>query len=216
MRGPVHAEVAAARATWPTLNGGLPSPVPATLAAGIAAAERRAGALRLPSPVVEEHGLTGPAAGIGGLLRSYLLLVQRGWQFLAAATTARTTAQTGAHTTAQTGAQTTAQTGAQTTAQTGAQTTAGGRRHPLKTPATGGPGAAAFLRSNSPLYLYCVYDGHYDLSLVGKKVADAYDALGGPAGFGAALTPGEVQALGEVYSIPGVRLQPHPPASLKL
>lgn len=204
MRGPVRAEAAAARSPWQGLNSGLPKPVPAALAAGIAAAERRAAALKLPPPVAEEHGLTGPAAGIGGLLRSYVLLVQRGWRFLAAATTATTPARTGATTTAQTGVLTTAQTGA------------GGRRHPLKTPATGGPGAAAFLRSNSPLYLYCVYDGHYDLSLVGKKVVDAYDALGGAAGFGAALTPGEVQALGEVYSIPGVRLQPHPPASLKL
>ena len=38
--------------------------------------------------------------------------------------------------------------------------------------------AAQFLRANAGLYIYCVYDGHYDLSLVGKALQDAYRKLG--------------------------------------
>lgn len=173
MQAAVGGEVAAARAAWPALSGGLPTPVPTTLAAGIAAADRRAGDLRLPSLVAAEHGLTGPAAGVEGMMRSYVLLVQRGWRFLAAA------------------------------GKTGTTT-------------TGKAGATGFLRSNAPLYVYCVYDGHYDLSLVGRELAADYGKLGGGKEFGAALTPGEVGALGRAYSIAGIRLQPHPPASLKL
>ena len=60
------------------------------------------------------------------------------------------------------------------------------------------------------LYIYCVYDGHYDLSLIGKAVQSAYRKLGGAPAFGASLTQSQVEALARAYSIPAVRLEPHP------
>jgi hypothetical protein len=74
--------------------------------------------------------------------------------------------------------------------------------------------AAQFLRRNAALYIYCVYDGHYDLSLIGKALQRAYRTLGGPAAFGGSLTPSEVEALARAYSIASSRLAPHPPPSL--
>jgi hypothetical protein len=164
LESPVRGEVAAARVVWPALNRGLPARVPAALTVGIAAAGRRAARVRLPARLTEEGGLTGPAASVGGLLKSYALLTRRGWQFVASASAAGT----------------------------------------------------AFLRANAPLYIYCIYDGHFDLSLLGKKLQAAYAKLGGGSAFGATLTPGAVAALAQVYSTPAVRLAPHPPASLKL
>ncbi len=82
-------------------------------------------------------------------------------------------------------------------------------------PSSGTTAATArFERANAGLYIHSVYDGHYDLSLVGKTFGDGYRRLGGPAAFGAALTAGQVAALARAYSIPAVRLQPQPPAGL--
>lgn len=78
---------------------------------------------------------------------------------------------------------------------------------------------AEFVRANSPLYIDSIYDGHFDLSLIGKKLLDGYDKIedlsqepkfAGIGGFGASLTRREVQALAAAYSIPAVRLEPHP------
>ncbi len=69
---------------------------------------------------------------------------------------------------------------------------------------------ASFERANSPLYIDAIYDAHFDLSLLGKSLTGGYEKLGGPEAFGAALTQAQVNALAEVYSIPGVRLEPHP------
>lgn len=69
---------------------------------------------------------------------------------------------------------------------------------------------AAFARSNSPLYIDAVYDGHFNLSLIGQSIAKAYTRLGGPGAFGDRLTQGEIDALARAYSIDAVRLQPHP------
>jgi hypothetical protein len=80
--------------------------------------------------------------------------------------------------------------------------------------APGSAAAAAFMRTNAGLYIYCVYDGHYDLSLVGKALHDAYAKLGGAPAFGALLTPRRVEALARAYSIPATRLAPHPLAGL--
>jgi hypothetical protein len=83
----------------------------------------------------------------------------------------------------------------------------------------GGAGAAAaarFLRANAALYIYCVYDGHYDLSLIGKALQESYRRLGGPRAFGGALAPRQVEALARAYSIPAARLIPHPSASLSV
>jgi hypothetical protein len=74
--------------------------------------------------------------------------------------------------------------------------------------------SARFLRANAALYIYCVYDGHYDLSLIGKTLLSAYHELGGPHAFGDSLTQSEVKALAGAYSIPTVRLSRHPSPSV--
>jgi hypothetical protein len=162
---PVHAEVSAARAVWPALAGGLPQTNSRATHRAIVRALARADAITLPTFVTVEGGLTGPAAGVGGLLKSYTVLTGRGWQFLAAAS--------------------------------------GERR-------------ASFLRANSGLYVYCVYDGHFELSVLGKKLQSAYRKLGGGAAFGAALTPADVEALARAYSSPATRLEPHPAPHLRV
>jgi hypothetical protein len=80
--------------------------------------------------------------------------------------------------------------------------------------APGSAAAASFMRANAGLYIYSIYDGHYDLSLIGKALHDAYRKLGGAPAFGSSLTPGQVEALARAYSIPATRLAPHPPAGL--
>lgn len=70
--------------------------------------------------------------------------------------------------------------------------------------------AAHFARVNVALYIDSVYDGHFVLGQIGKKVLAAYKTLGGAAGFGEALTQAEVQALAALYSEANDRLRPHP------
>jgi hypothetical protein len=77
---------------------------------------------------------------------------------------------------------------------------------------TGPPPAARFARTNSPLYIDAIYDAHFNLSLVGKSIAEGYKRLGGPHAFGAKLTQADIDALAETYSIASVRLTPHPTA----
>ncbi|MFZ1926741.1 MAG: hypothetical protein WAU42_11425, partial [Solirubrobacteraceae bacterium] len=74
---------------------------------------------------------------------------------------------------------------------------------------------ASFERANSPLYIDAIYDSHFDLSLLGKSVVSDYEKLGGQQAFGAALTQAQVNALAEAYSIPAVRLEPHPTGAAK-
>ena len=73
----------------------------------------------------------------------------------------------------------------------------------------GSPVAARFARENVALYIESVYDGHFALSQIGKKLLDAYHKLGGPAAFGRSLSEGEVDALVNAYSEPADRLHPH-------
>lgn len=80
---------------------------------------------------------------------------------------------------------------------------------------SGAPGVASFERENSSLYIDAIYDGHFDLSLVGKDLASAYEQLGGAGAFGATLTQSEINALVAAYSIPAVRLEPHPSGAAK-
>ena len=126
--------------------------------------------------VTTEGALTGPAAGLAGLLKAYTRLTQRGWQFTAAAL---------------------------------ATESAGSGR-------PGGAGAATraarFLRSNSALYIYCIYDGHYDLSLIGKALPNAYHTLGGAPVFGVSLCTAQVDGLARAYT--HTRLTPHPSPGL--
>jgi hypothetical protein len=72
------------------------------------------------------------------------------------------------------------------------------------------PAARAFLRANVDTYIISVYDGNFDLSLVGKMLQQAYKRLGGTEGFGNALTPAQVAGLARAYSPSVDRLRPHP------
>jgi hypothetical protein len=72
------------------------------------------------------------------------------------------------------------------------------------------PGVTSFERKNSSLYIDAIYDAHFNLSLIGDSITSAYERLGGPSAFGPALTQSNIDALAAAYSIPSVRLQPHP------
>jgi hypothetical protein len=75
----------------------------------------------------------------------------------------------------------------------------------------GSPRAAAFLRTNATLYIGCVYDAHYNLSLIGNDLVQGYAQLGGARAFGALLRPAEVKAIASFYSPAAARLMPKPP-----
>ena len=85
----------------------------------------------------------------------------------------------------------------------------------LQAIAGGTPEAAQFVRGNSSFYIDAIYDAHYDLSLVGKSLLAAYEKLGGAGTFGAKLPAGKLAALAAAYSIPAVRLEPHPAGAAK-
>lgn len=73
-----------------------------------------------------------------------------------------------------------------------------------------GPASTArFREENLPVYIQSVYDAHYSLSLIGKDVKSGYEKLGGSEGFGAALTPIEVETIMRLYSPEVARLEPH-------
>jgi hypothetical protein len=73
----------------------------------------------------------------------------------------------------------------------------------------GSPAGARFARENIALYIESVYDGHFAVAQIGKKLSDGYHTLGGPTAFGRALPQGEVDALARAYSEPTDRLHPH-------
>lgn len=72
------------------------------------------------------------------------------------------------------------------------------------------PTVASFERQNSAFYIDAIYDAHYNLSLLGKSLLEAYEKLGGPGTFGAKLPADTLASLAAAYSIPAVRLEPHP------
>jgi hypothetical protein len=69
--------------------------------------------------------------------------------------------------------------------------------------------AARFARENVALYIESVYDGHFSLAQIGKKLLSGYRALGGAGAFAGALTPARVSALASTYSEANDRLHPH-------
>jgi hypothetical protein len=73
----------------------------------------------------------------------------------------------------------------------------------------GSPAAARFARENVALYIESVYDGHFSLAQIGKKLSAGYEKLGGQAAFGRSLTQAEVEALARAYSEHADRLHPH-------
>jgi hypothetical protein len=73
----------------------------------------------------------------------------------------------------------------------------------------GTPAAARFARANVALYIESVYDGHFSLAQIGKKLASGYRSLGGAAAFGSSLTDEELRGLTRSYSEASDRLHPH-------
>jgi hypothetical protein len=69
--------------------------------------------------------------------------------------------------------------------------------------------AARFARENAGLYIESIYDGHFTLAQIGKKLRAAYGKLGGAGAFGSALTPAQVDSLAGAYSEESDRLHPH-------
>jgi hypothetical protein len=166
----VKAEVAATKAAWPLIAGGVPAAPSADERAKVAAARRGADGLHLPN-LFRQHkaaGLTGPGAAMAGTFDGFVGLSWTGWRMI---------------------------------------------DFTLKASAAGGANAR-FARANSPLYVESVYDGHFGLSQVGKKLLAAYAKLGGPAAFGRALTQAEVNRLAAAYSEGALRLHPHPAVKL--
>lgn len=79
----------------------------------------------------------------------------------------------------------------------------------IETARHGSPSAARFARANVALYIESIYDAHFTLAQVGRKLTDGYRKLGGQAAFGQALTESEVDALARTYSEANDRLHPH-------
>jgi hypothetical protein len=73
----------------------------------------------------------------------------------------------------------------------------------------GSPAGARFAQANVGLYIESVYDAHFGLGQIGKKLLDAYKKLGGAPAFGSSLTQAEVDRLDGLYSEPSDRLYPH-------
>jgi hypothetical protein len=73
----------------------------------------------------------------------------------------------------------------------------------------GSPASARFARANVALYIESVYDSHFNLAQLDKKLRTGYRKLGGPAAFGAALTKRELDGVADFYSEPTTRLHPH-------
>lgn len=69
--------------------------------------------------------------------------------------------------------------------------------------------AASFDRANVALYIESVYDAHFGLAQIGKKLLAGYEKLGGPAVFGSTLPRAEVERLARDYSEASARLHPH-------
>ncbi len=80
----VEAEVAAAKAAWPAILGGVKGRPTASTRAKVALAAQRAAQLRLPSLLSEEGSaqLTGPASPLASRFRSFQTLGSRSWQLL--------------------------------------------------------------------------------------------------------------------------------------
>jgi hypothetical protein len=73
----------------------------------------------------------------------------------------------------------------------------------------GGGAPASFARANIGLYVESVYDGHFGLAQIGKKLLAGWEELGGTGAFGATLPRAEVERLAGTYSERNYRLHPH-------
>jgi hypothetical protein len=199
----IRREVVAARAAWPGIVNGLPAQVSPASRALMGRALVRTERIATPRFVSYAGELTGAAAAIAGLLLSFEQLSQRGWTMTLAA--ARHLS------------------GSQSSLSVGR---IGGRVGGSGGSGGGGSGGAGsgsdvelspaalrFVRANASLYIGGVYDGHYNLSVIGERMREAFAQLGGAAAFGGALRPGLIGQLAGFYSPRVTRLAPKPPAS---
>jgi hypothetical protein len=69
--------------------------------------------------------------------------------------------------------------------------------------------SARFARVNVALYIESVYDSHFNLAQIDKKLRTGYHKLGGPTAFGGALTESELDGVAGFYSEATSRLHPH-------
>jgi hypothetical protein len=182
----VQRELVAAHQTWPLIAGGLPTGPLQEVRTAVKTAANSATGIALLSLLGEAQAasLTGPTALLAGLFRTYRGLVTRGWLLTGSAIDQIKAARA-------------------STAGALAGESVGGT-----TPAVAIAGAH-FARANVALYIESIYDGHFDLAQIGKKLSDAYTKLGGPAAFGSALTPAQVSFLAHAYSEETARLHPH-------
>jgi hypothetical protein len=188
---PIAREVAAARAAWPLIDRGLPNakPKPAHTNDGRAAAtERRRSAARANRSMLRLRRLVSRAAARGGELPP--ALVAQAEELTGAGSEIAGLYELSSGLVAHGWAQIAATLDA-----------AGGRDSPA---------ARAFLRANVDTYIISVYDGNFDLSLIGKMARQAFKRLGGTAAFGRALTLAQVSALTRAYSKRADELTPHP------
>jgi hypothetical protein len=83
----VSVEVSATKAAWPLVANGLPAGTPTGARAPVEAAAQSAAKVKLPALMEEAQAvsLTGPAAELAGLFRTYSGLSKRGWRLIGAA-----------------------------------------------------------------------------------------------------------------------------------
>lgn len=79
---------------------------------------------------------------------------------------------------------------------------------------TGAAAVVGFARENVALYTESIYDAHFALAQIGKKVSKAFRDLGGSRAFGSALSQGQADALASFYSEANDRLTPRAAARL--
>jgi hypothetical protein len=79
---------------------------------------------------------------------------------------------------------------------------------------SGSPAVARFARENVALYTESIYDAHFGLAQIGKKLRAGYEQLGGASAFGPSLTQAQVDSLTLAYSEARIRLYPHVRARL--
>jgi hypothetical protein len=87
LQAPVAAEVKATKAAWPLVANGLPADTRTIGRPPLRTATETAARLEVPALFQEAQAvaLTGPAAALAGLFRSYSGLATRGWQLIGAA-----------------------------------------------------------------------------------------------------------------------------------
>jgi hypothetical protein len=73
----------------------------------------------------------------------------------------------------------------------------------------GPPTAARFARANVALYIESIYDAHFALAQIGKKVSKAFHDLGDREVFKTSLSAEQVEAIADFYSEANNRLTPH-------